>query len=231
VLQTMPRHAGSRSPGCKATGHCSGSRDAGRDMYLGGAPARHPSCSRRRCTQPEGIPIDGPSRRHESAHLSAPREESRSPPASQSFSGAPKERLVGAEAKPGEGPRHQEPSSLRTIIVVDDDAEMGQAISRLLSAAGYRTTTFPSAEALLADEAFMRADCFILDIHLPGLSGFELRQRIAQRGVKTPVIFITAYDDAATRKQAQAAGAVALFTKPFRAQPMLAAIAGALAPI
>ena len=112
--------------------------------------------------------------------------------------------------------------------MVDDDAEMGQAIERLLSAAGYRTTTFQSAEALLEQEAAVRADCFILDIHLPGISGFELQQRLALRGDVAPVIFITAYDDLAAREQAQATGAVALFAKPFRGQPLLAAIAGAL---
>jgi FixJ family two-component response regulator len=118
----------------------------------------------------------------------------------------------------------------RTIVVVDDDAQMGQAVERLLSAAGFRATTFRSAEALLADEAAMRADCFVLDIHLPGISGFELQQRIVRRGTAAPVIFITAYDDPASRAHAQAAGAVALFAKPFGGRPLLAAIAGALVP-
>lgn len=116
----------------------------------------------------------------------------------------------------------------RTIVVVDDDAEMSEAIEGLLAAAGYRALTFPSAEALLANEAAASADCFILDIHLPGLSGFELQQRIAARADAAPVIFITAYDDLDSRERAQAVGAVALFAKPFRGQPLLAAIVGAL---
>ena len=116
----------------------------------------------------------------------------------------------------------------RTIAVVDDDAEMNQAIERLLSAAGFRALTFHSAEALLEDDVAIRADCFILDIKLPGISGFELQQRMTLRGAMAPVIFITAYDDPATRARAEAAGAVALLTKPFRGQPLLAAIAGAL---
>jgi FixJ family two-component response regulator len=119
----------------------------------------------------------------------------------------------------------------RAIVVVDDDEEMGQAIKRLLNAAGYSATTFTSGEALLEDEAAMRADCFILDIHLPGVSGFELRQQIKMRGGVAPVIFITAYDDLAAREHARAIGAVAIFAKPFRAEPLLAAIAGALAPL
>jgi FixJ family two-component response regulator len=116
----------------------------------------------------------------------------------------------------------------RTIVLVDDDAEMRQAVERLLSAAGFHAMTFRSAEALLEDEVAVQADCFILDIHLPGISGFELQQRIALRGAVAPVIFITAHDDPASRAHAQAAGAVALLTKPFRRQPLLAAIADAL---
>lgn len=116
----------------------------------------------------------------------------------------------------------------RTIVVVDDDTEMNQALERLLSAAGFRAATFLSAEAMLGDAAGMRADCFILDVQLPGASGFELQRQIALRGVAKPVIFITARDDAATRGQAQALGAAAYFAKPFNGQQLLAAIAGAL---
>ena len=111
--------------------------------------------------------------------------------------------------------------------MVDDDAEMGQAIERLLSAAGYRTTTFQSAEALLNEEAPVRADCS------PGHPlARHLRLRIAatSRAARRR----SARDlhhglrDLAAREQAQAAGAVALFAKPFKGQPLLAAIAGAL---
>jgi FixJ family two-component response regulator len=136
---------------------------------------------------------------------------------------------MAAVAQPGGGRRHSLPDTGRTVVVVDDDAEMRQAIKRLLGAAGYRTMTFSSAEALLESEASADADCFVLDVHLPGISGFELQQQMALRGVATPVIFITAYDDLACREQAKAIGAVAIFAKPFSAQPMLAAIAGALA--
>jgi FixJ family two-component response regulator len=118
----------------------------------------------------------------------------------------------------------------RIVVVVDDDVEMNNALQRLLNAAGYRTTTFPSAEALLADELAVSADCFVFDIHLPGISGFELQQQLAQSGTNTAVIFITAYEDRACRQQAQRAGAVALFAKPFEGRQLLAAIAGAVMP-
>ena len=116
------------------------------------------------------------------------------------------------------------------IIVVDDDAQMNQAIERLLNAAGFHAVTFQSAEALLAAGAVANAACMVLDIHLPGLSGFELRQRLEQEGARAPVIFITAYDDPESRAQAQEAGATAYFTKPFPRQSFLTAIDRAIHP-
>src|SRR5262245_56409434 len=114
------------------------------------------------------------------------------------------------------------------IVVVDDDAGMNQAIERLLNAAGFRTATFPSAEALLESGAATNAACLILDVNLPGLSGFELQRRLAQSGAARPVIFITAYDDSDAQAHAESAGAIAFFIKPFPGQQLMAAISRAL---
>jgi FixJ family two-component response regulator len=110
------------------------------------------------------------------------------------------------------------------IAVVEDDAEMCGAIARLLGAAGYRAATFPSGEALLQDAAAVRADFFILDIQLPGISGFELRDRIAQCGTVAPVIFITASDDVALDRTAAEAGGVGLLRKPFPCTALLSVL-------
>lgn len=114
------------------------------------------------------------------------------------------------------------------IVAVDDDAEMNQAIQRLLSAAGFRAITFPSGEALLEAGAAAAAECLILDVHLPGLSGFELRRRLLEGGAKPPVIFITAYDHPDSEALAMDSGAIACFTKPFCGQSLLRAISKAL---
>ena len=114
------------------------------------------------------------------------------------------------------------------IVVVDDDPGMNQGIERLLKAAGYRTVTFPSAEQLLEAGAADNADCLILDIHLPGISGFELRRILHQNGSDAPVIFITAYDDPASKAEAVRAGASGYFTKPFPGQTLLTSINKAL---
>ena len=110
------------------------------------------------------------------------------------------------------------------IVVVDDDPEMSKAVGRLLNAAGFCATTFDSAETFLKTSSTTTAACLILDIHLEGISGFELRRRLKQKGFKAPVIFITAYDDPALRAQARDAGAVAYFTKPFTGKDLVAAI-------
>jgi FixJ family two-component response regulator len=116
------------------------------------------------------------------------------------------------------------------VVVVDDDTGMNQAIERLLNAAGFRTLTFTSGEALMEAGAAVRASCLILDVHLAGISGFELQKQLAQQGTNPPVIFITAYDDQDSRAQAARAGAIGYFTKPFPGQSLLKAVAGALSP-
>ena len=111
-----------------------------------------------------------------------------------------------------------------SIVVVDDDADMRHALGRLLTAAGFQAMTFPSAEALLDAGAAEKADCLILDLHLPGLSGLDLSQLLRARGLDTPVVFITAYDDQETRARAEEAGALGYFSKPFQAASLLAVL-------
>ena len=125
--------------------------------------------------------------------------------------------------------RHRMPNQEQTIVVVDDDEGMNQALERLLSAAGFRAVTFLSAEALLETGGADKASCLVLDIHLPGLSGFELQQRLAQTGARLPVIFITAFDDPDSQARAEACGATGYFTKPFSGQKFVAAITKAMA--
>jgi FixJ family two-component response regulator len=115
-----------------------------------------------------------------------------------------------------------------SVVIVDDDREMTRAIERLLKASGMKTTAFGSGEELLEANASAAADCLILDVNMPGLSGFELRSRLLALGVRTPVIFITAYDDQASRARAAASGAAGYLAKPFPSEALLAVLAGAL---
>jgi FixJ family two-component response regulator len=101
---------------------------------------------------------------------------------------------------------------------------MLKALRRLLAAKGFNTLTFPSAEAFLASDAGQEALCLVLDIHLPGISGDELRRRLAVKGCTVPVIFMTALDDEATHREALDAGCVAYLHKPFQADMLFDAI-------
>ena len=114
------------------------------------------------------------------------------------------------------------------IGVVDDDASMLRALKRLLDASGFAVETYGSAEEFLAREHPERLDCLLLDIHLGGLSGFELQERLAEAHVTTPVIFITALDDAPTRERARRAGAVEYLPKPLDEPSLIRAIQAAL---
>ena len=73
----------------------------------------------------------------------------------------------------------------KKIVVVEDDPGMSRAIERLLSAGGFGSRAFSSAEDLLTSESIGDAACFVFDIRLPGLSGFELRARLRDRGIGT----------------------------------------------
>ena len=113
------------------------------------------------------------------------------------------------------------------VIVVDDNAGFLKSVARLLSVHGFATRTFSSAEALLDSDAARTAACLLLDIHLGGISGIELKRRLAASGSTCPVIFMTAIDDDFTRQEAMNAGCIAYLKKPFDPQMLLDAIAKA----
>jgi len=112
------------------------------------------------------------------------------------------------------------------IAIVDDDPAMRQAVGRLCGAAALETRCFSSAEEFLASDAQEQAGFLILDIHLPGLSGFELHEQLMNRGIDLPVVFITGQDQPLGREKARKAGAAAYLTKPFAAADLLAAVRG-----
>jgi FixJ family two-component response regulator len=128
-------------------------------------------------------------------------------------------------------PRQVEPRPVsavpKTIAIVDDNAAVLKGIERLLNAHGFATKGFSSAESFLASKPTNGIDCVLLDIHLGGMSGIALRRQLSASGSTLPVIFMTAFDDQATRQQAQAAGCVAYLRKPFAGSLLIEAIAHA----
>jgi FixJ family two-component response regulator len=112
----------------------------------------------------------------------------------------------------------------KVIAIVDDDPGTLDAIGLLLDAHGFDVRAFDSAEAFLERDAVKQVDCLLLDIHLGGLSGIELRQRLEASGSSLPVIFMTGLDDAGTRGQALRAGCAAYLQKPVIARQLIDAI-------
>lgn len=116
------------------------------------------------------------------------------------------------------------------IYIVDDDASICKAVTRLMNSAGLPVQAFPSAEAFLGAVEPTASDCLLLDVHMPGMSGIELQRQLKHSGVPVPVIFITAFDDDDAREQASRAGAAGYFRKPFDDQALLDAIYFATSP-
>jgi FixJ family two-component response regulator len=114
------------------------------------------------------------------------------------------------------------------IAIVDDDPSMLRATKDLLEAHGFLTRSFSSAEEFLIGGVATPVDCLLLDIHLGGMSGFELRNQLKLSGSALPVIFITALDDEDTRAQAQKASCVAFLRKPYSARHLMDAITKAV---
>ena len=112
----------------------------------------------------------------------------------------------------------------QVVFVVDDDASMRDAISRLLNAVGLTVQTFASAREFLNGKLPDVAGCVVLDVRLPGLSGLDLQREMVERGIHIPVVFITGHGDIPMSVQAMKAGAVEFLTKPFRDQDLLDAV-------
>ena len=115
------------------------------------------------------------------------------------------------------------------IAIVDDDESIRDSTKTLLRSAGYQVATFESAEAFLESGAIAETECIILDVRMPGMSGLELQRRLNASDAGIPIVFVTAHDDASSRRSAIQAGAVDFLTKPFEAKTLIAAIQTALA--
>jgi FixJ family two-component response regulator len=115
------------------------------------------------------------------------------------------------------------------VFVVEDDAPLRESLKNLIRSVGLRVEAFASAQEFLRSPRPEVPGCLVLDVRLPGLSGLELQQQMAEGDRDMPIIFITGHGDIPMTVQAMKAGAVAFLTKPFRDQELLDAIQQALA--
>jgi FixJ family two-component response regulator len=116
------------------------------------------------------------------------------------------------------------------IALVEDDAGVRIALSRLLHLANYEVCPFASGEEFLAAIGDSMPHCAVLDVHLPGLSGIQVQLRLRSDHVELPVVFITASEDPALDRQAFDAGGLRVLRKPFSNDDLLASIASVLPP-
>nr|WP_283815626.1 response regulator [Bradyrhizobium manausense] len=117
----------------------------------------------------------------------------------------------------------------RSVFIVDDDPSIRMSMFRVLREHGFVATLFESASALLDHGGFEKAICIVLDINIGRKSGIDLRQRLSEKGVTAPVIYITGNDSAASRAAATASGCVAYLTKPFSADALIESVTRAAA--
>ena len=120
------------------------------------------------------------------------------------------------------------PIQRKIVGIVDDDPGMRMAIRRALSAFGYATYAYGSAEAFLKVAATSKAVCLVVDIQLGDISGVELVRQLIESGFTFPIIFVTALDDEAIRTQATQLGCVAYLHKPVSADRLIEAIVKAM---
>ena len=115
-----------------------------------------------------------------------------------------------------------------TVFVIDDDRGMRQAIHDLVESVGLRAESFATGEEFLGTKHIGRPSCLVLDVRLPQMSGLDFQRRLAESGLRIPIIFVTAHGDIPMSVKALKSGAVEFLTKPFRDQDLLDAIQQAL---
>ncbi len=116
------------------------------------------------------------------------------------------------------------------IAIIDDDESFRTALVDSLCSLGYGVRGFASAEEFVAGDGEDSCDCIITDIHMPGMSGFDLKRLLASRASDVPIIMITARAEPDLEARAAASGAVCLLRKPFETDALIDCLARALKP-
>lgn len=114
------------------------------------------------------------------------------------------------------------------VCVVDDDESSRESLPDLLQALGFASRAFSSAEEFLASDALDGADCLVLDIAMPGMTGPELQRELLSRRHHIPIVFITAHGDDRVRRRLLELGAVECLQKPFSEGDLLDAVNAAI---
>src|SRR5262249_61485332 len=111
-----------------------------------------------------------------------------------------------------------------TVMVIDDDRDIREALQGLLRSVGLRVELFASVQEFLDSQQLRRPGCLVLDVRLPGRSGLDFHDDLVRANVHLPVVFISGHADVQMSVRAMKAGAIEFLTKPVRHQDLLDAI-------
>jgi FixJ family two-component response regulator len=114
------------------------------------------------------------------------------------------------------------------VAIVDDDESVRESLPDLLGEFGFATHSFASAEEFLTSDCLAQTKCLVLDVAMPGMTGFDLQRELKLRGCGIPIIFISAQKDEIIRRRALQQGAVEFLFKPFSDTALLHALNTAL---
>ena len=115
-----------------------------------------------------------------------------------------------------------------TVFVVDDDSVVRNSIALLLESEGFAVEAYALAEDFLAAYQPDRPGCLLLDIRMPGMSGLELQEKLAQRNLRIPIIFLTGHGNVPLAVRALNAGALDFIEKPFDNELLLRRVKDAI---
>ncbi len=121
-----------------------------------------------------------------------------------------------------------DPANEPTVYLVEDDAGVRRSLAFLIELSNHRVEVFASAQEFLAAYDPSRPGCLVLDVHLPGMSGVDLHQRLVRQGVRVPTIFLTGHAPPDVSDEARARGVIAVFEKPCQPEALLEVIERAL---
>jgi FixJ family two-component response regulator len=120
------------------------------------------------------------------------------------------------------------PAGGHTVFIIDDDPGVRRSIQDLLESVGLRSESFATGQEFLSSKRADGPSCLLLDVRLPGMSGLDFQLKLAEAGIRIPIVFITGHGDIPMTVKAMKSGAVEFLTKPFREQDLLDAIQQAL---
>lgn len=114
------------------------------------------------------------------------------------------------------------------IAVLDDEPQFCKALGRLLKTHGFEVMTFGLGEELLAACAARRPTCLLLDLHMPGLNGFQILERLGAQRLPLPVVVITGHDQPGNAERVRALGGADYLLKPLNESQLLTAVGKAI---